>query len=123
MWLVLLDSIGGEMSIRTKTLAEIKAEPDIAEAQPREITDSLLTGLEALAKAAYPYAWIYAADGDSHVTTGDDMILVDCDCSRPLYGRHAVDNAKFIAAAQPAVVLGMIAKIRELEAKLEGKTC
>lgn len=104
------------MPIKRKSIAEIMAEPDITEAQPREVTDSLLTGLEELAKKAYPHEWLYAVDGDTHVVTGDDLALVECNCAQPpIYESYAVDNAKYIAAAQPSVILGMIAKMRELE--------
>lgn len=104
------------MELEFKTGAEIMAESVCTEAQPREITNALLVELVELAKKAYPHEWLYAVEGDTHIITGDDMALVECNCAQPpIYESYAVDNAKYIAAAQPAVILGLIAKIKELE--------
>ena len=81
-----------------------------------KITPELLADIEAKARSATPGPWaiMYGGQpGDSYAVVGS------CSWNRPVCGiepvNYKIENAKHIAAANPAVVLAMIERIRRLE--------
>jgi len=76
------------------------------------MTDAELTALEAAAKAATPGPW-YAYSGGSIVWEQTHEIHSDvCDC-----GDKRPKDTAFIAAANPAAVLDLIAELRQARAE------
>ena len=80
------------------------------------MTDDL-TALRALAEKATPGPWIYheTIHADNHVTAGGGILTGTHVCG-PTYER---ENARFIAAANPAVVLAMLDRLERAEAAIE----
>ena len=91
------------------------------------MTDEQLDHLEAIAKAATPGPWIDIEEDDKnfgwgiHYTTTQDRLdklragiaRIETDFNPPVEKEQKA-NAAYIAAANPAVVLELIAEIRKL---------
>lgn len=93
-------------------------------------TDDLISEIEAAAKAATPGPWIQSHRRSVHggyrteIYTDDDEVVATASWyPKPLTptttGTYRPDNAQFIAAANPANVLALIAELRSLRADAE----
>ncbi|MGS0201733.1 hypothetical protein ACUOI2_23015, partial [Escherichia coli] len=72
--------------------------------------------LKALALAATPGPWIHDIE-DNLIYPASGERIIDITCRSIDVGREQRDNnASFVAAANPAVVLGLIARIESTEA-------
>lgn len=79
------------------------------------ITDDHLAEIEALAREATPGPWGFSGTDVAPTRNDQGTIYVE------IWKRVAEDlcpaDARFIASANPATILAMIARIRELESK------
>ncbi len=75
-----------------------------------------LAALEAAARAATPGPWEFLAS-TVQIFSGNTCVA---ECSSPMFGEEmcASDNAQFISAANPAVVLALIERVRVAEEQL-----
>lgn len=78
------------------------------------ITDDQLAEIEALARDAVPGPWKHEVDEDS--CYGATFVMLDTGAySPPLCRIDDEATAEFVAVTNPATILAMIARIRELE--------
>ena len=90
-----------------------------------EVTEALLADIEAKARAATPGPWV----GDERegmrasVYSDDATGSVVAECGSWSYVAHSeaacIANAAFILSAQPAVVLALVQRIKDLESAKE----
>lgn len=80
------------------------------------MTPTDLSRLESLAREATPGEWETPADKPWRVYSGDVLIAVASGMTHPSDQVYADANAAYIAAANPAAVLALIERVRELEA-------
>lgn len=81
-----------------------------------EITPTLLANLKDKAEKATDGPWIAQKDGESRtIVTGYDVYGVDNSCQMIAAMVFGENTHKYIAAANPAVILALIERIEQLE--------
>jgi hypothetical protein len=74
-----------------------------------------LDALQAAAEAATPGIWTTYKDGSEKLNNRCNV--VESGCAMVAYGQLSDEDANFIAAANPAVVLALIDRLRKAEAE------
>lgn len=80
-----------------------------------QITDALLANLRDKAKQASPGLWVWEKEGDGYAVYRTFASVPEARVAKIAESQFEWNDARFIAAANPVVILGLVTEIRLLQ--------